>query len=127
MNTAISSYTMMNSLRAVVDMTYTFTDGRKNHKGFSMVDVDLPSKLYDACYNRAEALAKEQSCRLERFSKAEFRVHVTNFQYYVDGLFDTMDCAVEAAQSTGFDTTIHKSGELVGSWSPISGFKLFRG
>ena len=124
MNTATATYTLRNDRSAVVDMVYTFTDGRKSHTGFSTVDVDLPSKLYDACYNRAEALAKEQGCRLEKFSKADFRVYLTNFQYFVDQMFDTMDQARDGAVKTGFDCTIYKNGEAIASWSPIGGYRL---
>lgn len=123
MNTATATYTLLNPTRAVVDMSYVFSNG-KNHTGFSTVDVDLPSKLYDACYDRAEALAKEQGCRLEKFSKADFRVYLTNFQYFIDQMCDTLEQAKALAKDKGFDATIYKNGEVVGSWSAIGGFRL---
>ena len=124
MNTATATYTLINDRRAVVDMSYVYTDGRENNTGFSTVDVDLPSKLYDACYNRAEALAEERGCRLEKFSKSDYRVYLTNFQYYLDQMFDNIDQAKEAATKTGFDTTIYKNGEAIAAMSPIGGFRF---
>jgi len=124
MNTAIATFAPSSPTSAVVEIKYTFSDGREDHIGFSTVDVDLPAKLYDACYNRAEALAKEQKCRLEKFSKAEYRVHLTNFQYYLDGTFDNIQQAKDAAVKAGFDCTITKENELIASWSILGGFKL---
>lgn len=125
MNQAYAIYLVINPTRALVDIEYKFLDGRRNHAGFSTVDVGDPATLYDACYGRAEALANFQGCRLETFKLGDpmFRVHLTNFNYFAPDDFRSMTEARAYATRAGFECTIQRSGNIVGTYSPITGYK----
>ena len=125
MNTATATYSQVSATRGIVTIKYVFTDGRENHEGFSTVEVLLPTSVYDGCYDRADALAKEHGCRLEKFSKDEYRVFLNNFQYYLDTTCDNLTQAKEAAKKAGFDATIYQNGEAIGSWSILGGYRMF--
>lgn len=125
MNQAYATFTVINPTRAIVDMKYQL-DGGKNHTGFSTVEVDLPRKLYDACYQRADALAETQNCRLETFKQAPekpYRIHFTNFQYFYAVNFETLEEAKATAKDKGFECAIYKDDSVVATWGPISGFQ----
>jgi hypothetical protein len=127
MNIAIATYTVFGPRRAVVDIEYKFSDGRENHTGFSTVECNLPSHLYDDCYSRADALAKEQGCRLEKFSVLEkdWRVYFSKLSSYATENFESMEKAVEHAREKCFDAIISKKGHSMGMFSPINGFSKF--
>lgn len=59
-----------------------------------------------------------------------YRLWLTNFNYYIDGQFARQEDAVAAAKSKGFEAAIHLTHgggtQVVGSWSPIGGFRPFR-
>ncbi len=65
-----------------------------------------------------------------RYLTHPYRLWLTNFHYYVDGDFSSLDEAVAAAKTKGFEVAIHfKDGggtTVVGSWSPIGGLRNFR-
>ena len=54
-----------------------------------------------------------------------FRVFLTNFGYYVDGEFNTLDEAKVRGRKTGFEFTVYRADDLVGSWSIFGGYQDF--
>ena len=56
-----------------------------------------------------------------------FRFYLTNFGYYSQMTATTLEQAREIARGMGFETTVEKDGKVVGSWSPIGGWKNFEG
>ena len=124
-NKAYAEWIKLANKRAVVNMEYYFTDGRKKHTGFSTVEVLRSEDLYDKCYERAETLAEIQGCRLEKFKNAsgKFVIYFTNMGFTDDATFDTLDQAKQHAVRKGFEATISSNGRTVGSWSPISGYR----
>lgn len=57
--------------------------------------------------------------------KASYKVFLTNFGYAVAEAVPTLQRAIEVSMSTGFETTIISNtyGNVVGSWSPLSGYR----
>jgi hypothetical protein len=129
MNKATATFTLLNSKKAIVDINYEFSDGRQSHIGFHTVEVDAAYKLYDACYQRADAQAESHNCRLERFSQLTYkpyRIHFTNFGYFHACGFITMNEAKQCAVDKCFECTIYFNEAQVMSWSPISGFRALQ-
>jgi len=54
-----------------------------------------------------------------------FKVWYSNFRYFSQDEFETIEDAFEHAKSTGFEATIYKNDSLVASWSPISGKRIY--
>lgn len=58
-----------------------------------------------------------------------YRLWLTNFHYYIDSQFASLDEAVAAAKTKGFEVAIHLTHgggiQVVGSWGPIGGFRNF--
>ena len=56
-----------------------------------------------------------------------FKVFFTNFCYGLDKHFLSLDLALKAAQSHGFQCVIiSDTGRVVGSWCPVGGFKQIK-
>jgi hypothetical protein len=51
-----------------------------------------------------------------------YKVLLTNVEVEVEEEFDTLPAAVDKARSIGFECSITRDGDIVGSYSPISGF-----
>jgi len=127
MNHAYAVYFVMTGKRAIVEIEYKFADG-KTHTGFHTVEVSDPTVLYEACYNRAEAEAKERGCRLERFKVGEpvYRVHLTNFGYFANDDFRSFGDAVDYAKKVGFEVSIQCACQVLATYSPIGGLKMLQ-
>jgi hypothetical protein len=55
-----------------------------------------------------------------------FTVFFTNFGYTKDGVFPTVDAALEAAKGAGFEASIRNSdGDVVASWSVFGGVRRY--
>jgi hypothetical protein len=54
----------------------------------------------------------------------KFKVFFVNFEYFADGVFDSLDEAVEYAKSKCFEVTFYCKNTLRGSWSPVGGLKV---
>ena len=132
MNKATATMTILDSKRAIVDISYTFTDGREPHEGFSTVEFQKGNKgKYDQGYNRAEALAKDQGCRLERFvmkkvtpTVPQFKVFFTNLNKFDETPFPTMDEAIAYVKERLLEAVIYTSSISVATFNPQSGLKL---
>jgi hypothetical protein len=125
MKTAHATYTPINPKRAVVFVDYR-DDGREHHSGFSTVEVAFTSELYDKCYDRAEALAAEQGCRLETFKVGEpqFKVSFTNFGYDAQDHFYTLAQAIKYSRDKGFCTAIFEGKKQVATFDTIGGVTI---
>lgn len=50
-----------------------------------------------------------------------FRVHLTNFDYYLEPYFETLDAAVTAGRQRGFEFAVYTNyGDLIGSASGVN-------
>lgn len=54
-----------------------------------------------------------------------FRVRFTNFDYFSQETFATLDAALVYAKSKCFDVGIYNGEKLVASWSYIGGFRSY--
>lgn len=54
-----------------------------------------------------------------------FRVYYTNFHYFSQNEFSTIEEAFAHARKVHFESAIYKGDELVGSWGPFSGRKYY--
>jgi hypothetical protein len=53
------------------------------------------------------------------------RVHFTNFGYFAEATFETVDAALEYGRSKCFEfSVIDTRGTVVASWSPIGGTRI---
>ena len=56
-----------------------------------------------------------------------YRLWFTNFHYYVDSMFFSLDLAVATAKTKGFEVAVHRTDvhgtEVVAAWSPIGGLR----
>lgn len=54
-----------------------------------------------------------------------FTVYLINFGYSLQDRFSTLEAAREAGKKAGFEFTVNHAGSVVGSWSPIGGWRSF--
>lgn len=52
-----------------------------------------------------------------------YRIYLNNFSYFLDGSWNTLDEAKQAARKAGFESSIMMGSEVVLCWSPIGGFR----
>lgn len=51
-----------------------------------------------------------------------FKVYLTNFYYFLDGDFTTLEEAKHRGRKAGFEFSILKDGNTVAAWSVFGGF-----
>jgi hypothetical protein len=52
-----------------------------------------------------------------------FRVYFTNFCYFAEPAFDTLEDAIAYAKSKTFDATIYGGRHIIGAWSYFGGYR----
>jgi len=50
-----------------------------------------------------------------------FRIYYINFLYFANETFGTLDMAISYGKSKGFEFNVSKNGDIVYTWSPITG------
>lgn len=55
------------------------------------------------------------------------RVFWINHGYYSQEEFTKLEAAVEYAKSKCFEAAFHQGNRVLGAWSPIGGFRSFKG
>ena len=55
-----------------------------------------------------------------------YRIFLTNFDYFIQDTFETLESAKNRAKAAGFDSTIYHGDNLLLAWSIIGGFREIR-
>jgi hypothetical protein len=54
-----------------------------------------------------------------------FRIHMTNFGYFLEATFDNLEAALNHGRSNGFEFSVWRKTEMAPRWSPIGGTYRF--
>ena len=52
-----------------------------------------------------------------------YRLWLTNFGWFTDHSFDTLEQAIAGAKTVGFEVSIYQGATLAASYSPLYGLK----
>ena len=52
------------------------------------------------------------------------RVFLTNFGWFLQSSYATLDAAIQAAKRGGFECSFHRDSKILGSWSILGGFRV---
>lgn len=56
-----------------------------------------------------------------------YQIYLTNFGYFKEAVYYSMDAAIAASRMIGFECTVHdlENNVIVGEYSPIGGYKRY--